>query len=326
MIASLVSIFLQPATALLAPESPFYWLYLMCTAIVALLVCRRRIAGSGNGLLYTAIREVFNPRIFFHRSAITDYQFVFLNHFVVALILGAAATTAEAITHGGAAALTHLFGPASPRVPGGAATVVFTVTGFLAADFGNFYFHLWQHRSPFLWELHKVHHSAEVLTPVTAFRVHPITELLKMQVVALCVGLPASGFLYLYGGPVSELRIAGINLLLFLWQTVLVSNLAHSHVWVMFPRGIREIFYSPALHLIHHSASPRHYGKNLGFALTLWDLLAGTLYAPTEADRRDLVLGIDPDEMRGLKTVGQLYWTPLHNIILSKRRMVASER
>lgn len=326
MVASLVSIFFQPATALFMPQSRFYWLYLMCTAIVAVLACRRRLAGSGNGVLSAAIREVFNPRIFFHPSAITDYQFVFLNHFVFALMLGAAVTTAGAITHGGAAALAHVFGPASPRVPGTAAMVMFTVTSFLAADFGNFYFHLQQHRSPLLWELHKVHHSAEVLTPVTVFRVHPIAELLKMQFVAICVGLPASAYLYLYGGPVSELRIAGINLLLFLWQTVLASNLAHSHVWVMYPRGIREIFYSPALHQIHHSAKPDHYGKNLGLAVTLWDRLAGTLYEPSETDRQDLVLGIDPDEMRELKTVGQLYWTPLHNIIFAKRRLAASER
>jgi sterol desaturase/sphingolipid hydroxylase (fatty acid hydroxylase superfamily) len=325
MLASLVSILLQPATALFAPESRFYWLYLMCTVIVAVLACKRRLGKSGNGSLSAPIREVFNPSIFFHPSAIADYKFVFINHFFSALKLGAATITVEAITHGGAAFLAHVIGPASPRVPGMAATVMFTVTGFLAADFGNFYFHLQQHRSPFLWELHKVHHSAEVLTPLTALRVHPIADLLATQFIALCVGLPGSIYLYFYSGPVAELRIAGINLLLFLWQTVLVSNLAHSHVWVMFPRGIREIFYSPALHLIHHSASPNHYGKNLGFALTLWDRLAGSLYEPTDADRRDLVLGIDPDEMRGLRTVGQLYWTPLRNIIFAKRRMAASE-
>jgi hypothetical protein len=27
---------------------------------------------------------------------------------------------------------------------------------------------------PFLWEFHKVHHSATVLTPVTSIRVHPV--------------------------------------------------------------------------------------------------------------------------------------------------------
>lgn len=326
MIASLLSVLLQPAAAVFEPESPFYWFYLMCAGAVALLACRSQLRETGNRSLMAAIREVFNPRIFLHPSAITDYKFVFISHFIIALQIGAATISVGAIAHGGAAVLTHILGPAPPRAPGIGATVMFTVTGFLAADFGNFYFHFWQHRSALLWELHKVHHSAEVLTPLTAFRVHPIADLLKIQFIAICIGLPAAGYLYFYGSPVAELRLAGVNLLLFFWHTVLLSNLAHSHVWVMFPRGIRNIFYSPALHLIHHSAKPDHYGKNLGFVLTLWDRLAGTLYQPTEADRRDLVLGIGPDEMRELRTVGQLFWTPLNNIIFAKRRIAAAQR
>ncbi len=324
MFASLMSVLFQPATAVFDPESPFYWLYLLCSALIALLVCSSRLRAPGHRSLTAAIREVFDPRIFFHRSAITDYKFVFISHLIFALRIGAATVSIEAIAHGGAAVLTYVIGPAFPQAPGIGAIVMYTVTGFLAADFGNFYFHLWQHRSAWLWELHKVHHSAEVLTPLTALRVHPVADLIGAQFISVCIGLPAAVYLYLYGGPVAELQVAGVNLLLFLWHTVLVSNLAHSHVWVMFPRGVREIFYSPALHLIHHSAKPQHYGKNLGFGLTIWDRLAGTLYQPSEADRRDLVLGIDAEEMRELQTVGQLFWTPLRNIILGKRRLAVT--
>ena len=196
--------------------------------------------------------------------------------------------------------------------------VMMTLTSFVAMDFGNFYFHLLQHRSPLLWELHKVHHSAEVLTPLTALRVHPIAATLGSQFLAICAGVPASLYLYLYGNHVAELQVAGVNLFLFLWQTVLANNLAHSHVWVMYPRGVRQIFYSPALHLIHHSADPRHYGKNLGFALTLWDRLAGTLYWPAASDRKGLVLGLEADDMRELRTTGQLFLTPLRNIVFGR--------
>lgn len=325
MLASLASIFFQPAIAFIEPNSPFYWFCLLCAAIAALLACRRRIRKAGNHSLTAAIREVFDPTIFLHRSAITDYAFVFFSHFISVLQIGAATISAQAIAHGGAALLTFVIGPSSPQVAGSAATAMITVTSFLALDFGEFYFHRLQHRSPFLWELHKVHHSAEVLTPLTALRIHPIADLLGTQFVALCVGLPAAVYLYLYGGPVAELRIAGVNVLVFFCRTALVSNLAHSHVWLMFPRGVREIFYSPALHLIHHSANPNHYGKNLGFALTLWDRLAGTLYQPAETDRHHLVLGIDPDDMRELKTIGQLFWTPLRNILFGKKGLSAAQ-
>jgi sterol desaturase/sphingolipid hydroxylase (fatty acid hydroxylase superfamily) len=30
------------------------------------------------------------------------------------------------------------------------------------------------HRIPVLWEFHKVHHSAEVLTPISLYRAHPV--------------------------------------------------------------------------------------------------------------------------------------------------------
>ena len=38
------------------------------------------------------------------------------------------------------------------------------------------------HRVPALWEFHKVHHSAEVLTPLTEWRQHPL-ELMLFPVV-----------------------------------------------------------------------------------------------------------------------------------------------
>ena len=318
MFENLLSIALQPAFMVFEPDSRFYWMFLLCAAGVALLACWRRLRESGGASLVAAMREVFNPAVFFHRSAIADYKFVFVTHFLAAIQIGAATISAQVIAHGGAAALARAIGQPPSLVPGPAGIALMTLTSFLAMDFGNFYFHLLQHRSPMLWELHKVHHSAEVLTPVTALRVHPLADILGKQFLAICIGLPTS-LLYVYGG-LAEVQIAGVNLLLFLWQTVLVNNLAHSHVWVMFPRGIREIFYSPALHLIHHSANPRHYGKNLGFALTIWDRLADTHYQPADSDRSGLVLGLDPGDMRELRTTRQLFWTPMRNILFGAKK------
>jgi sterol desaturase/sphingolipid hydroxylase (fatty acid hydroxylase superfamily) len=50
---------------------------------------------------------------------------------------------------------------------------------FVVEDASRFLFHLASHRSPWLWELHKVHHSAEVLTPFTLYRLHPIEGFLN---------------------------------------------------------------------------------------------------------------------------------------------------
>ena len=51
---------------------------------------------------------------------------------------------------------------------------------------------------PFLWEFHKVHHSAEVLNPITGFRSHPVDQVLDAVVMGAMTGLAlgpsASGF------------------------------------------------------------------------------------------------------------------------------------
>ncbi len=166
-----------------------------------------------------------------------------------------------------------------------------------------------------LWEFHKIHHSAEVLTPITALRVHPVGEIFSTQIIALCVGVVNGGFLYVYQGPVAQLTLAGVNALDFLYYTIGAYHLAHSHVWLMFPRILREIFYSPALHLIHHSVDPKHRDKNFAFTFTIWDRLAGTLYMPDESEKHTLVLGVGDGEERDFQTVWQLYATPFRNLL-----------
>ncbi len=38
-----------------------------------------------------------------------------------------------------------------------------------------------------------------------------------------------------------------------------------------------RIFVSPAHHQVHHSANPKHFNKNFGSCLALWDWMFGTL-------------------------------------------------
>jgi sterol desaturase/sphingolipid hydroxylase (fatty acid hydroxylase superfamily) len=220
-------------------------------------------------------------------------------------------------------AIEFVLGPnRHAATPGIAAGVAFTVAVFMAMDFGNFFAHWLQHKIPWLWEFHKIHHSAEVLTPLTALRVHPVGEILTTQVIALCIGVVNGGFLYVYQGPVAQTTIAGVNALDFLYYTIGAYHLAHSHVWLMFPRGLREIFLSPALHLIHHSIDMKHRDKNFAFTFTFWDRLFGTLYMPQDCEKETLVLGLGDGEERDFKSVWQLYATPFRNLIARHRELM----
>jgi hypothetical protein len=58
----------------------------------------------------------------------------------------------------------------------------------------------------------------------------------------------------------------------------LAANLRHSHVWLSFGPVLERVLSSPAQHQIHHSDAPRHFNKNFGINLSLWDWMFGTLY------------------------------------------------
>ena len=307
----------------LSPADRFFVGYLAVALVLAILVLRLDPRSGEPRSLRELLASLFPRRVFLHPSALLDYRFVLVNYFVIALLVGAMFLSAATATGWIVAALDLALGPnRHPATPGVAAGIVFTVVAFMAVDFGNFLAHWLQHKIPWLWEFHKIHHSAEVLTPITALRVHPVGEILSTQVIALCVGAINGGFLYVYQGPAAQLTIAGVNALDFLYYTIGAYHLAHSHVWLMFPRGLREVFLSPALHLIHHSVALEHRDKNFAFTFTFWDRLFGTLYMPQEREKDTLVLGLGDGREHELKTVWQLYVTPFRNLITRHRELM----
>ncbi len=310
------------AYAPLSPADRFFVGYLAVALVLALAVLRRDPSGRRRsfGELLAAL---FPRRVFLHASALLDYRFVLVNYFVIALLVAAMFLSAAATTGWFVAAIEFALGPnRHAATPGVAAGLVFTVMVFMAMDFGNFLAHWLQHKIPWLWEFHKIHHSAEVLTPITALRVHPVGEVLTTQVIALCVGAVNGVFFYVYQGPVAQVTIAGVNALDFLYYTIGAYHLAHSHVWLMFPRIAREIFLSPALHLIHHSVDPKHRDKNFAFTFTIWDRLFGTLYMPHDSEKDALVLGLGDGEERDYQSVWQLYATPFRNLVARHRELM----
>jgi sterol desaturase/sphingolipid hydroxylase (fatty acid hydroxylase superfamily) len=63
-----------------------------------------------------------------------------------------------------------------------------------------------------------------------------------------------------------------------------------------------RLFVSPAHHQVHHSSNPKHFNKNFGSCLALWDWMFGTLYVP-QREREPLTFGFgdhpDAHTMKG---------------------------
>jgi sterol desaturase/sphingolipid hydroxylase (fatty acid hydroxylase superfamily) len=312
---------IEPAFHLFLPQHRFFWLHLCAAIAIALVVCYVRQPHDQGRSIANALRAVFPRQIFLHRSAVLDYRYVVINHVLHAVVLGALIANTVAMTHGVLAFLRYVSGEDGLNAaPGPVASIVFTKCVVLAIDGGLFLAHWLQHKIPTLWEFHKVHHSAGVLTPITVLRMHPVDIILNALTQTVLLGVANAVFLYLYSGPVSEVTVIGANAITFLFYAA-GYHLRHSHVWILFPRGIREHISSPALHHIHHSKHPKHFDKNFARFFTFWDRLAGTLYIPE--DKEELEFGLGEKDQRELSTVWQLYATPFRNAFARLRRRAA---
>lgn len=161
--------------------------------------------------------------------------------------------------------------------------LIFTLAVFVWDDFLRFFHHWLMHKIPFLWEFHKLHHSARVLTPVTLYRTHPVESILAIFRNSLSLGVALGVFIFLFGSSFSLWTLLGINGFGFIFNLV-GANLRHSHIPLSF--GPMEWFLiSPIQHQVHHSKEERHYDKNFGVSLALWDALFGSLVFSKEAGK-----------------------------------------
>src|SRR5262249_42167567 len=140
--------------------------------------------------------------------------------------------------------LTAAFGPPAHEATWGPVPVMaFALAMSMASDFGYFLFHWTSHVFPPMWAIHKLHHSAEVMSPLTAARVHPLERALMGPFMAVTTGALMGPALYFYGGFTGPATVFGLELpLLILFG--LGHVLHHSHVWVYFGPIVGRVLVS----------------------------------------------------------------------------------
>jgi len=298
-------------------DQRIYWLYLMSAGIIAAgAYLYGRSLHEQNGAKTASWREFtafLLPRdVFLHRSAIVDYKYFVINAFGMALFVSPILLGAPAVADLTKSALAPLAGADGwGLIPGAGDHLGYTLVMIIAMDGAIFLAHFLQHKVPALWEFHKVHHSAEVLTPITVYRMHPVDDILAGVISALILGVMDGIFRTIYAASPTTMLLFNLNLFLFLFYLA-GYNLRHSHVWVSYPQAVSHFLISPAQHQIHHSSDPKHFDKNLGFIFAIWDGFAGTLYVPKS--REILNFGLDGDEHRAFDSVWQLYARPFRAV------------
>jgi sterol desaturase/sphingolipid hydroxylase (fatty acid hydroxylase superfamily) len=134
----------------------------------------------------------------------------------------------------------------------------------LMADFLAYVFHRALHQVPFLWRLHRVHHTPEHMDWLANVHLHPVDKILGD-----CFQFTP---IFLMGFSTTPM---------FIYTIVLAFQgfLNHSKVNVNFG-PLRFVFASPVFHHWHHANDPKHYNKNFAPHLAIFDLLFGTAHIP----------------------------------------------
>jgi sterol desaturase/sphingolipid hydroxylase (fatty acid hydroxylase superfamily) len=283
-------------------------LLIASTIVVALLFYLVAVRGprSPSGFFQFLLPR----RVMLHPSAVLDYKFFIVNQIVMGhLKLGRVVIALAGllfVSDLSSGLLTAVFGPASADAkPSVAAIFGFTVVSLLAWDFGKYVSHYLTHKIPLLWEFHKVHHAAEVLTPISAFRAHPIDIMLDFFFRLVCTGVVGGVYAYLYPGGITELTILGFNAVAFgiyYW----IAHLQHSHIPLGYGR-LSYVLVSPVMHQVHHSCEVQHWDKNFGFLFGLWDWMFRTIHVPHRDEPFRLGLPYGSEDYR---TIRQLYVAP----------------
>ncbi|MGE0751947.1 MAG: sterol desaturase family protein [Variibacter sp.] len=281
-----------------------------CALLVAIAYVVIRQVRRRRRLRLKVIRRILFPRrITRHPSTLFDLGYLFFNVFMFGAIFGWALLSYQWVSNATTGALTAGFGAVAPStLPVALVRVAITLFLFLAYEFGYWVHHYLCHRVPVLWEFHKVHHTANVLTPLTVFRVHPVDTWLFANILAAVVGAANGVAAYAFGVTAYQYALSDTNLILVIFIHAYV-HLQHSHLWIAFRGLAGRIFMSPAHHQVHHSSNPAHFNKNLGSCLSLWDWLFGTLYVPA-AQSENLRFGVAPDGCDE-QTITALYISPV---------------
>lgn len=166
----------------------------------------------------------------------------------------------------------------------------------LLLDAWTYAWHRINHRVPFLWRFHRVHHADATMDVTTAHRFH-VGELVLSS--ALRVPVLLAGGVYAWE--------------LVLYETLMFVVVQFHHANIGLPerwdRVLRAVVVTPHLHRVHHSRWQPETDSNYSSLLTVWDRLFGSFR--TSADPSAIRLGLDEFDAPEDRTLGGLLRMPL---------------
>lgn len=170
---------------------------------------------------------------------------------------------------------------------------------FLILDYGNYVWHIVNHKVPFLWRFHVVHHTDQDLDVTTAFRFH-FGELI--------------GSVFFRGAITFLSGASPITVLTYEIFFEAATQFHHSNWKLPFilERALNILIVTPRMHGIHHSVVKNETDSNFSVIFSFWDRLHHTINL--NKPQQQVVVGVpsysNPDEL----TIGYLLKLPFTTI------------
>ncbi len=266
----------------------FLFSYLLSPVYVAATVALVWFVWWKRGIGGSFLAYLFPKNVYLHRSTWMDIKLAAFN--VCMMVAGFFSMIAFTpwVTIEAHVALVQFTGHSAD----GTSTVRMIFAGlliFVTQDFCQYWTHYLNHKYRFLWPFHAVHHSAEVMTPITFMRAHPVYYIVQLMIHSVIVGIVQALVLFAVIGQITT-EVVYVSVIAWNVYVFFGAHLRHSHVWISYGRFWEHILISPAQHQIHHSTNPEHFDKNYGEIFAIWDWLFGTLYVPEKIE--DVTFGL----------------------------------
>lgn len=157
--------------------------------------------------------------------------------------------------------------------------ILAVITTIIVLDLTIYWQHRLTHKLPFLWRIHRLHHSDTEIDVTTAGRFHIFEILFSFAVktlVILATGAPAAAVIA--------------------FEVLLNLSAMFNHTNISFTKPLeavlRSLIVTPDMHRIHHSSKPSETDSNYGFCLSLWDRVFKSYSAQASEDARTMQIGL----------------------------------
>lgn len=153
----------------------------------------------------------------------------------------------------------------------------------LVMDFAHYLIHRVYHKVPYLWKLHRLHHSDKKVDALTTLLHHPL------EVASTLILIIA--FYVVFDIPV---------VIIAWFSYVMAIHSAFTHTKLKVPKSINRylqyLIVTPHMHRIHHSYNTKEGNMNFSNVFPWWDVLFKTYLYKDQKRLQRLRFGIKKNE------------------------------